>query len=203
MVTDWNLTDLVSATNGIRDSIRQMTTHKRSHLGNDRCRYCGRIVLNMTLLQWNFVFLWPRLFWRIYRLGIFPLDGRMANIRELKTYMLGIFLVAVASIIAMFYYAVNYTRYTKLGMSSHMGLFHNDTRRNRLHGRLLSRSNDSEFTQQLLAGSAINRDQREQNFHQNKSNIEEPNLAPRNGKEHAHGLCPKTSLTLCKHCIFF
>lgn len=133
------------------------------------------------------------------------MNRRMAKLGELKTLMLCIFVVAVASLIMMFYYAVNYTRYTKLGRA-YVVMLNNDTKWNRhLQERPLSGSNgprwSNESTHQVAEGLVINRDQQEQNIHQKRSNIDEANVAYRNRSDPVRVLCPKTSSTLGKSSI--
>ena len=126
----------------------------------------------------------------------------MAKLRELKTLMLCIFIVAVVPLIAMFYYAVNFKRYTKVGRA-YVGMFHDDTGWIRhLQGKPLSGLNapawNNELTHQVANGLAINRDQQKQNIHRKTSNSDEANLASRN-----RSLCPGTSSTQGKPCVSF
>lgn len=132
----------------------------------------------------------------------------MAKLRELKTLMLCIFFVAVASLIALFYYAVNFARYTKIGRA-YVDLLHNNTQWNRhLQGRPFSGSKEqrwnSELTHHSSAGSVgRNQDQREQNIQKKKrSNINLANLVTTKQRNYTRGWCPGTSSALSKSRVF-
>lgn len=132
----------------------------------------------------------------------------MAKLRELKTLMLCIFFVAVASLIALFYYAVNFARYTKIGRA-YVDLLHNNTQWNRhLQGRPFSGSKEqrwnSELTHHSSAGSVgRNQDQREQNIQKKKrSNINLANLVTTKQRNYTRGWCPGTSSALSNSRVF-
>ncbi len=127
----------------------------------------------------------------------------MVKLRELKTLMLCMFVVAVASLIMMFYYAVNYTRYTKLERTF-VVVLHDNTPWNSSNNSKGQRSNN-QLTHQVAEGLVINRNQQEQNIHQKRSNIDAygANLASRNKSDLVRGLCPETSKTLGKSCVPF
>ena len=132
----------------------------------------------------------------------------MAKLRELKTLMLCIFFVAVASLIALFYYAVNFARYMKLGRA-YVDLLHNDTQWNRhLQGRPFSGSKEQRWNRELTHHSsegsvARNRDQREQNrIHQKRSNINLANLLTTKQRNYTRGWCTGTSSALGKSRVF-
>ena len=133
----------------------------------------------------------------------------MAKLRELKTLMLGIFFVAVASLIAMFSYTVNFTRYMK-ARRVHVVLLINDTQWSR-HLQEMSFSGweeqgwNNELTYHLSTESMEkNRDPREQNIRQKRSNINIPNygLVTENRRKYIRGLCPEKSPTLGKFRVF-
>lgn len=137
--------------------------------------------------------------------GVFPLDSRMAKLTELKTLVLCIFFVAVASLIALFSYTVKFARYMKVGRAPVL-LVNNDTRWNRLLQEMpFSGSNEQRWNDELTYHSSAesvgrNRDQREHNIHQNRSNINRPNYdeVTENLRKYIRGLCPEKSPTLGK-----
>ena len=110
----------------------------------------------------------------------------MTNLRELKTLLVFILLVSVASIIALLYYAVNFIPYTNLAM----GFLH-------IGEGASNKWNDNYETNDLVSQKLeIHLDQREQNIlSQNGSNIDR--------SDHAQGLCPETSSALGKLCALF
>ena len=128
----------------------------------------------------------------------------MAKLRELKTLMLCIFFVALASLIAMFSYTVNFARHMKSGRTP-VVLLINDTQWNRLLQEMsFSGSEDQEWNSELTYHSSVasvgrNRDQREQN-NQNRSNINIPNydLVTENRRNNIRGWCPQKSPALGK-----
>jgi len=129
----------------------------------------------------------------------------MAKLRELKTLILCIFFVALASLIAMFSYTVNIARYMKSGRAP-VVLLINDTQWNsHLQEMSFSGSKDQRWSNELTYHSTAesvgrNRAQREQNNHQNRSNINVriPNydLATENRRKYIKGLCPPKSPAL-------
>lgn len=135
----------------------------------------------------------------------------MAKLRELRTLILCIFFVALASLIAMFSYTVNIARYMKSGRAP-VVLLINDTQWNsHLQEMSFSGSKDQRWSNELTYHSTAesvgrNRDQREQNNHQNRSNINVriPNydLATENRRKYIKGLCPPKSSALGKFRAF-
>ena len=129
----------------------------------------------------------------------------MAKLTELKTLVLCIFFVAVASLIALFSYTVKFARYMKVGRAPVL-LVNNDTRWNRLLQEMpFSGSNEQRWNDELTYHSSAesvgrNRDQREHNIHQNRSNINRPNYdeVTENLRKYIRGLCPEKSPTLGK-----
>ena len=104
----------------------------------------------------------------------------MSKFREIKTLMLCIFFVAVTSLIALFSYTVNFTRYIKAAARAPVVLVINDTRWNRLLQEMpFSGSNEQRWNDELTYHSSAesvgrNRDQREHNIHQNISTMNIP-----------------------------
>lgn len=143
--------------------------------------------------------------------GVFLLDRRMAKLTELKTLMLCICFVAVASLIALFSYTVNFTRYMKAAARAPVVLVINDTRWNRLLQEMsFYGSNEQGWNDELTYHSSAesvgrNRDQWEHNIHQNRSNINRPNYdeVTENPRKYIRGLCPEKSPTLGKFESFF
>ena len=133
----------------------------------------------------------------------------MAKLRELKTLMLCVFLVAVASLIALFSYTVNFARYMKAGGAPVVVVI-NDTQWNRhLQETSFSGSNKQRWYNELTYHSSAesvrrNRDEREQNSHRNRSNINGPNydVLTENPLKYIRGLCPIKSSTLGKFDVF-
>lgn len=124
----------------------------------------------------------------------------MTKLRELKALILCIFMVAVVSLIAMFYYAVNFTRYTKLNL----GMLHHSMQWNRQQRKSGSKGPrwKKGLIHQAAEGLATSRDQRE-NTHHERSNITKAKLASGNQSDHRRGLCPVTSSTLGKPSFCF
>ena len=133
----------------------------------------------------------------------------MAKLTELKTLMLCVFLVAVASLIALFSYTVNFARYMKAGRVP-VVLVINDIQWNKhLQEMSFPGSTEQRWNNELTYHSSAesmrrNRDEREQNIHQNKLNINRHNyaLATENPPKYIRGLCPAKSPALGKFDIF-
>ena len=132
----------------------------------------------------------------------------MAKLRELKTLMFFIFFVALASLIAMFSYTINFPRYKKSGRTP-VVLLINDTQWNRLLQEMpFFGSEDEGWNNELTYHSSVesvgrNRDQREQN-NQNRSKINIPNYhsVTENRRNYIRGLCPQKSPALGKFRVF-
>ena len=139
--------------------------------------------------------------------GVFPLDRRMVKLAELKTLVLCIFFVALASLIALFSYTVKFARYTKAGRAP-VVLVINDTRWNRLLQEMsFSRSNEQRWNNELTYHSSVrrNRDQQEQDIHQITPNINIAyyDVVTENRHRYIRGLCPEKSPTLGKFFFFY
>ena len=129
----------------------------------------------------------------------------MAKLTELKKLMLCVFFVAVASLTALFSYTVNFARYMKVGRAP-VVLIINDTQWNRLLQEMsFSGSNEQTWYNELTYHSSAesvrrNRDEREQNIHQNRLNINRHNydLVTENPRKDIRALCPAKSPALGK-----
>ena len=133
----------------------------------------------------------------------------MAKLTELKTLLLYIFFVAVASLVALFSYTVNFARCMKAGRAP-VAFVVNDTQWNRhLQEMSFSGSNEQRWYNELTYNSSAesvkrNRDERERNIHQNRLNINRHNydLVTENPRKYIRGLCPAKSPALGKFDIF-
>lgn len=128
----------------------------------------------------------------------------MTKLKELKALILCIFMVAVVSLIAMFYYAVNFTRYTKQGKAN-VTMLHHDMQWNR-HFQEKSGSKGPPWKKGLIhhaaKGLATSRHQRE-NIHHERSNITKAKLVSGKQSDYRRSLCPITSSTLGKPSFCF